>query len=214
MPHPLLRRTRLLPVTTIDHPRSAVPLARALAAGGLELIEVTFRTPAAAESIAAIRAKFPGFAIAAGTVLSPAQADQAKAAGADFLITPGLDAEVVRHAQSIGMPIGPGVLSPSEIQAASNLGLRTLKLFPVGSMGGAAMVRVLTTPYRHLGIAWMPAGGMELETLADYLAIPGVLSVGATWIATPEMIAEGRWAEIEARAREAKAVADGFGPFE
>ena len=202
---------RLMAVVTVKDAAQAAPLAAALQRGGIDTVEVTFRTPAAAQVIALIASELPGFMVAAGTVIEPAQADIAKAAGARFAVTPGLDEAVVRRCHEVGLPVFPGVLTPTEVQAALRLGCKTLKVFPIEPMGGVAVLKVLSGPYGPAGVRFMPTGGITVATMASYLEVPAVLSVGGTWIAPPDLVDAGAWGQIERRAAEAVSIAKASG---
>lgn len=197
----------VVPVITIDDASRAVDLADALAAGGLPIAEITFRTDAAAEAIAAVRDARPDVLLGAGTVLDAATVDRALEAGARFIVAPGFNAAVVDHCLDRGVPVIPGVATPSEIEAALSRGLRLLKLFPAEALGGTRYLAAISAPYR--GVRFMPTGGVNPANLADWLAVPSVAACGGTWIATAEAIREGRWSEIRAAAAAAVAIAAG-----
>lgn len=188
---------RVVPVLTVDDAGAAEDAARALAAGGLPVVEVTFRTPAAAEAIARIAA-LGDVLVGAGTVRSPKQLEQAIAAGARFAVAPALDAEVVAAARDAGVPFIPGVATPSEIERALALGCDVLKLFPAATVGGVAFIKAVAPIYAD--VRFVPTGGVSPENLGSYLALPSVLACGGTWIcANP--------GEIEGRARAARELA-------
>lgn len=196
---------RIVPVVEIDDARHAVPLADALIAGGLPVVEITFRTAAAAEAIAAISRARPDVLLGAGTVLDTGQLETAQAAGARFALSPGLDLAVVQRARALGLPFVPGILTPSEIQTALAAGCRLVKFFPATAAGGPAMLKAIAAPFAQTGLAFNPTGGISLTSLPDWLAIPSVRAVGGTWIAPREAIARGDWDGIAARARSAVA---------
>lgn len=197
----------VIPVITIENAAHAVALADALAEGGLGLAEITFRTEAAAEAIAAIARARPDFVVGAGTVLSPAQARAAQDAGARFALAPGFDPAVVAEAGALGLPFVPGVVTASEIQAALGAGCRLAKFFPAEQAGGRAMLRALAAPFAHTGLRFNPTGGIGPEALAGWLGEPHVAAVGGSWIAPRAAIAAGDWAAITASAAAACAVA-------
>lgn len=199
-----LAEARLLAVVTVARAADVVPLLEALGQGGIRAVEFTLRTEAAIDVIRAARQARPDLLIGAGTVLTPAQADAAKAAGADFALAPGLDLETVRHCAAAELLYVPGVASASEIQAALKAGSRLLKIFPADCLGGARGLRTLVAPFSHLGLKFIPLGGIGLETAAAYLAEPSVTAVGGSWIATPEMVQRRAWSEIARRAAEAR----------
>lgn len=191
-----IAQSRLLPVVVLNDAGAATPLASALTAGGLNCVEVTFRTDAAAESIAAM-SKNPELLVGAGTVLTTAQVDQAVAAGAKFIVTPGFSPTVVRRCQEVGVPIFPGIATGTEIQMALDAGLEKVKFFPAEQLGGAKMVKALAAPYRS--VKFIPTGGVTTANLAEYLALPAVLAVGGTWMVAPKLLAAGDWDEVTRR---------------
>jgi 2-dehydro-3-deoxyphosphogluconate aldolase / (4S)-4-hydroxy-2-oxoglutarate aldolase len=197
--HPIFRDTRIIPVITIDRAADAVPLARALARGGLHVIEVTLRTPEAPAAIAAIARDVPEVVVGAGTVLRAADVTRAREAGATFLVSPGLTAEIAAAAIATGLPYLPGCVTPSEIMAARELGLSLLKFFPAEPSGGIAALRHFAPVFA--GIAFCPTGGVNQSNAAEYLALPNVPMVGGSWMAPSELVAAGDWAQIADRAR-------------
>ncbi len=196
-----LAQLRVVPVVTIDDAARAVDLAGALADGGLPIIEIMFRTAAAAEAIAAIRAARPDVLVGGGTVLDAATVDLAGDAGAEFLVAPGFNAVVVARALTRGIPMIPGIATPSEVEAAMTLGLRLLKFFPAEAGGGPSYLDAMRPTYPT--VRFMPSGGVNLGNMASYLALPHVIAVGGTWIATADAIRDQRWAEITDLAAEA-----------
>jgi 2-dehydro-3-deoxyphosphogluconate aldolase/(4S)-4-hydroxy-2-oxoglutarate aldolase len=194
---------RVVPVAVIDKVEDAVPLAEALLRGGLDLIEVTFRTAAAADAIRAIVGAHPEMLVGAGTVLTGEQLERARDAGAAFAVAPGLNEATVRRAQELRLPFVPGVMTPSEIERALALGCRLLKFFPAEAAGGLKMLKALAGPFAHTGVRFLPLGGVSPENMAAYLADPLVAAVGGTWIADKKLISAGRWDEIAANAADA-----------
>jgi 2-dehydro-3-deoxyphosphogluconate aldolase/(4S)-4-hydroxy-2-oxoglutarate aldolase len=199
--HALFRGVAVLPVLTIEHEEDAVPLARALSEGGLRLIEVVLRTPAAPAAIAAIAQELPQIVIGAGTVQRPADVVQACAAGARFLVSPGLTAELAAAALETELPYVPGVATPSEIMAARDLGISFLKLFPAEAAGGLALLRALAPVFS--GVAFCPTGGIDECSAREYLALPNVPMVGGSWMAPIEAIAARDWARVRQLAKRA-----------
>jgi 2-dehydro-3-deoxyphosphogluconate aldolase/(4S)-4-hydroxy-2-oxoglutarate aldolase len=193
-----LRAAGVVPVVEVDDAGRAVALAHALEAGGLPIVEVTFRTEAAAEALRRIAREAPRVFLIAGTVTSTRQADVALDAGAEMLVAPGLNRAVVEHAGRIGLPMMPGVCTPSEVEAALSLGLTAVKLFPIEPIGGLRYLRALAAPYPAM--TWNPTGGITAENLPGYLAIASVLACGGSWVAPRADIAAGRFEEITARA--------------
>ena len=190
-----------MPVVTIDDAADAPGLATALADGGLPIAEITFRTDAAAEAIGGIRAARPDVLLGAGTVLDAATVDLALEAGADFIVAPGFNPAVVAYALARGVAVVPGVVTPSEIEAAMSLGLRVLKFFPAEASGGPAYLSAVRATYPM--VRFMPTGGINVGNLASYLALPNVICAGGTWIATADAIRNQRWDEITGLAAEA-----------
>ena len=199
----LIARHGVVPVIALDDAAAALPLADALIEGGLPLAEITFRTPAARDTIAAIARHRPAMIVGAGTILSEDQLDAATDAGARFALSPGLDPAVLAQAARRGLPFAPGIMTPSDLQAALRHGCRLVKFFPATAAGGPAMLRAIGAPYAHTGIGFNPTGGITADTLGDWLALPEVRAVGGTWIATRADIAAGRWDGIAANARAA-----------
>ncbi len=199
----LLIDKKLIPVIKITNPDISEHLADALITGGLSVAEVTFRTDCAAEAISRMKNSRPGMFVGAGTVLSVSQVDEAVAAGADFIVSPGFDADVVRHCQKVGIPVVPGCVTPSEITAAISLGLSIVKFFPASAFGGAATIKALSAPFS--GISFIPTGGIDMHNLREYTTLPYVLAVGGSFMATEKLISAQAWDEIAARTRTALA---------
>ena len=193
-----LRAAGVVPVVEVEDAGRAVALAHALEAGGLPIVEVTFRTEAAADALRQIARDAPRVFLIAGTVTSTRQADIALDAGVKMLVAPGLNRAVVEHAGRIGLPMMPGVCTPSEVEAALSLGLTAVKLFPIEPIGGLRYLRALAAPYPAM--TWNPTGGITAENLPGYLAIASVLACGGSWVAPRADIAAGRFEEIIARA--------------
>ena len=196
-----LRSVGIVPVVTIARAADAAALGDALSAGGLPIAEITFRTDAAAQVIAVLRDRFPDFLVGAGTVLDLPTLDRAVAAGATFVVAPGFNPAVVDRCLELGIPIVPGVSTPSDIEAALARDLRLLKFFPAEAAGGLAFLTAVSAPYR--GVSFMPTGGISRANLPAYLAQPFVAACGGSWIATESAIAEHRFDEITRTAREA-----------
>ena len=202
--HVLFDGTSILPVLTIERPEDAVPLARALSEGGLRVIEVTLRTPAAPAAIAAIARELPEVAVGAGTLQRPADVVRAVAAGARFLVSPGMTAELAASALASRLPYLPGVATPSEAMAARELGLCFLKLFPAESLGGIALLRALAPVFP--GVAFCPTGGIDERSASAYLELPNVPMVGGSWMAPAEAVAKRDWARVRRLAEQARAI--------
>ena len=199
-----LRSVAVVPVLTIDRVETAVPLARALAAGGLRILEVTLRTPIAVEGLRRIANEVPEAVVGAGTVMTPAQGQEAVAAGARFLVSPGITPRLIQSADIWRVPFLPGIATPSEAMALADLGYRVLKFFPAESSGGTATLKALAAPLQ--GTLFCPTGGIDLDKARRYLSLPNVVTVGGSWVAPASAIAAGDWDAITRLAREAAAL--------
>jgi 2-dehydro-3-deoxyphosphogluconate aldolase/(4S)-4-hydroxy-2-oxoglutarate aldolase len=199
-----LQARGLVATLVVDKADSAIPLADALLAGGMDVLELTLRTPAAIDALAEIHAQRPEILIGAGTVLTPSQVRDVVSAGADFAVSPGLNPNVVAEAQKQEIPFAPGICTPSDIEAAVELGCRVLKFFPAEPSGGMKYLQSAAAPYSHFGIRYIPLGGLNEQNMADYLRSELILAVGGSWIAPREWIHEGKWDEITSRVRQAR----------
>lgn len=188
-----LQHIKIVPVIAINDAAHAVPLAKVLVENGLPCAEVTFRTDAAQESIRLMRDAYPELLIGAGTVLTTQQVDQAIGAGADFIVSPGLNPTTVKYCQQRGIAIIPGVNNPSLVEQAMELGLRTVKFFPAEPSGGVAMLKALCAVYP---VQFMPTGGVNPRNVAEYLAIPAVVACGGTWMVPTDLMDRGDWDAI------------------
>lgn len=195
----------VIPVIVIDREDDAVPLAEALLEGGLDIIEVTFRTDAAAGAIRRIADAFPEMLVGAGTVVTPEQAERAIDAGSRFGLAPGTDPETIAYFKDRAIPFIPGIMSPTDIQTAVKAGCDRLKFFPAGPAGGPGLLKALAAPYGNLGIQFCPTGGVTLDNMKDYLSMSEVFSVGGSWLATKAQIAGQEWATITRQVKEALA---------
>jgi len=207
-----LRRARVVAVVTVENVDDASSLAASLTAGGIVAVELALRTPAALAALREFRAAAPGVLLGAGTVLLPEQANAARAAGADFALAPGFDLATARHCSAIGLPFVPGVATASDIQAALREGFRLLKWFPAEPLGGARGLRALAAPFAHLGVRYLPLGGIDEAKAPAYLAEPAVAAVGGSWIAPADLIRRREWETIRSRAAAAVALAAGTFP--
>lgn len=199
---PILQRIAQLgvvPVIAIESLEAALPLADALLAGGLPIIEIAFRTRAAADVIRKLSQERPQILVGAGTVLTLENLQTAQACGARFALAPGLNPNVVQHAVSLGLPFVPGVATPSEIEQALALGCTTLKFFPSEQLGGVKMLEAMFGPYGQTGLRFVPTGGVNAANLESYLKCPAVAAVGGTWLAKKEDLAAGQWDAIRER---------------
>ncbi len=196
-----LQEFKVIPVVTIKDITKAVPLAKALIDGGLPTAEVTFRTAGAADAIRAITKEFPDMFVGAGTVLTVEQADEAIDAGAKFLVAPGFNKEVVLHSLSRGVPMVPGVCTPTEIEAALSIGLKCVKFFPAEAAGGVKMIKAISAPYGMIKI--MPTGGISPENIGTYLACKSVICCGGSWLTPSDLIEKGDFEGITKIVKEA-----------
>jgi 2-dehydro-3-deoxyphosphogluconate aldolase/(4S)-4-hydroxy-2-oxoglutarate aldolase len=197
----------VIPVIAIESSEFALPMADALIAGGLAVAEITFRTDAAVDVIGTLKKQRPDILLGAGTILTIENLEKAKGCGAVFGVSPGLNPVIVKRAKEIDFPFFPGVVTPSEIEQGLSLGTNILKFFPSEASGGTAMIKAVSAPYMHLGVSFIPTGGVNIKNLGEYLSIPQVLAVGGTWIANKDMISKKRWDEIRQNALQATAVA-------
>ncbi|MCL1991740.1 MAG: bifunctional 4-hydroxy-2-oxoglutarate aldolase/2-dehydro-3-deoxy-phosphogluconate aldolase [Spirochaetes bacterium] len=198
-------RAGVIAVLEIEDEKNAVPAAKALLEGGITAIELALRTPASVPSIGLIAGQVPQMFIGIGTVIEPGQAAMLKKqAGVKFAVSPGINAQIVREALEAGLPFAPGIATPSDIELAISLGCKTLKFFPAEGMGGLDFLKNINAPYNHLGLKYIPLGGISPENLADYAKFPAVLAVGGSWIANKELQKAQDWKEISKRAKAAK----------
>ena len=203
-----LRACRVVPVVKLPNAGCAEGLGRALLSAGLPCIEVTFRSAAAEEAIRRLSA-LPGLLVGAGTIRSVDQARAAQRAGARFLVSPGLREDVVKYALAEGLPMSPGVCTPGEVERALDLGLKVLKFFPAEQFGGVGTLKALGAVYPD--VPFIPTGGINADNLSRYLALDNVLCCGGSWLAETALLSEGRFDEIERRARHAASITGGSG---
>ena len=196
-----LQKIGIIPVVVLDRAEDALPLAECLMEGGLPCAEVTFRTAAAEESIRQIAKAYPEMIVGAGTVLTTEQADRAVGAGAKFIVSPGFNPKVTEYVLKKGVPMTPGVCTPTEIEAALQFGLDVLKFFPAEPAGGLKMIRALAAPY--VGVSFMPTGGISAANVRDYLAYDRIVACGGSWMVSGKLVKEGNFAEIKRLVREA-----------
>lgn len=191
----------IVPVVVLDDVAQAVPMADALMAAGMCSAEVTFRTDAAADCIRAMREAYPEMAVGAGTVLTVEQVDQAVAAGAEFIVAPNFDPEVVQHCIDIDVPVLPGTVTPSEVGAAEKMGLMVTKFFPAAQYGGLNTIKAICAPFtRH---RFMPTGGVSLANVEEYLSCDMIIACGGTWMVKASMFADGDFSQVQQQAAEA-----------
>lgn len=204
-----LCEAKLIAVLVIDELEAAVPVAEALLRGGVTAMELTLRTPVAFDAAAAIRTACPAMHIGIGTILSPDQVIPALAAGAEFGVSPGVNPDVIRKAADAGLPFGPGVMTPTDVDVAIREGCRLLKFFPAESAGGLKHLANIAAPFAHLGPKFVPLGGINLANLKTWLDHELIAAVGGSWLAPRDVIRAKDWAKVEANAREAMAVVRG-----
>jgi 2-dehydro-3-deoxyphosphogluconate aldolase/(4S)-4-hydroxy-2-oxoglutarate aldolase len=195
-----LRQSGVVAGFSVDQVEHAVPLCRALLAGGLDSIELTLRTAAGMDAVRAISAEVPEILLGVGTILTPEQAKEVQSAGAHFGVAPGMNPRVIRAAQDAGLPYAPGIATPTDLEAAIELGCRFVKFFPAEAAGGVGYLRSMSAPYRHLGIRYFPLGGLNADNMLDYLNEPDVLTVGGSWIVKKDLVKSGDWDGIRVRA--------------
>lgn len=198
------KKIGIIPVVVLDDAKDAVPLAKALCEGGLPCAEVTFRTAAAEESIRAMSAAFPDMLIGAGSVLTKDQVDKAIAAGAKFIVSPGFDPEIVKYCLEKGMPITPGTETPSEMQQALALGIRTVKFFPAEPSGGLNMIKAVGAAL--VDLTFMPTGGINAKNVRDYLAYDRIIACGGSWMVKKDLVAAGEFDKIREMVAEAAGI--------
>lgn len=196
-----IENTGIVPVVVLDDPKDAEPLAEALCSGGLPCAEVTFRTPAAAQSIRIMSEKFPHMLIGAGTVLTTEQVDSAVDAGAKFIVSPGLNPRIVKYCTERNIVITPGCANPSDVEQAIEDGLDVVKFFPAEQAGGLAYIKAIAAPYA--GIKFMPTGGINPKNVRDYLAYDRILACGGSWMVKGDLIRDGKFDEIRELVKEA-----------
>lgn len=198
-----LGKAGIIPVIVIEDEAKAVPLARALVAGGLPVLEVTFRTAAAPAAIAAIKKEVPGAVLGAGTLLTPEMVRAANEAGAEFGVAPGFDPTVMQAAKEVGLPMCPGIATASELSQALSAGCKMVKFFPAEAAGGVNMIKNFLGAFRFTGVKFMPTGGVKPSNVADYLSVPEIVCCGGTWLVPKDALAANDFATIEALAKEA-----------
>ena len=198
------RKIGIIPVVVLDDEEQAEPLAEALLRGGLPAAEVTFRTDAAVASIRRMKEKYPELLVGAGTVLTREQVDRAVDAGAEFLVSPGLNPDIVKYAMEKGVPFTPGTQTPSEMEQAMALGLDFVKFFPAEPSGGLNMIKAVAAAYTKL--SFMPTGGINAKNVGDYLAYDRIVACGGSWMVKKDLINAGDFAEIERLVAEAAAL--------
>ena len=193
----------IVAVLILDRVQDAVPVAQSLIAGGVTAMELTLRTPVAIEALKAVRAEVPDMIAGVGTILTPDQVELAEESGAHFGVAPGMNSRVLTAARQAGLSFAPGVATPSDIEAALEHECRLLKFFPAEPSGGLSYLNTIAAPYLHLGIKFMPLGGLNLSNMAAYLADPKIAALGGSWLAPGNLIKAGSWKEITELAAQA-----------
>jgi 2-dehydro-3-deoxyphosphogluconate aldolase / (4S)-4-hydroxy-2-oxoglutarate aldolase len=198
-----IRAIGIIAVLVVDREEDAVPLAHALFAGGVTAMELTLRTPAALASLRRIRAEVPAMLAGVGTILNPAQLHEAQAAGAAFGVSPGVNPRILAAARASNFSFAPGIATPTDIEVALEHGCRLLKFFPAEPSGGLAYLKAIAAPYQHLGVSFVPLGGINAKNMTSYLADPLISALGGSWLAPRELIQAGEWTKITQLATEA-----------
>ncbi len=200
-----LKKARIVAVLAVNDPAGAVDLAKALCDGGVTALEMTLRTQRAFECVSAIAGAGLPLTLGVGTILTPEQAREAKSRGADFGVSPGCNVRVIDAAAEAGLPFAPGIMTPSEIEQALEHGCKLMKFFPAESSGGMKHLQSMAAPYKHLGISFIPLGGLKLSNMKSYTDSPLVTAIGGSWIAPTSLIDAKDWAQIRKNAEEAVA---------
>lgn len=195
-----LEKTKVIAVLVVDDPEKAVPLAKALLDGGVDIMELTLRTPGALAALREIRDNVPEMTAGIGTILSLDQVVEVQQSGAVFGVAPGYNPRILAKAKELGLPFAPGICTPSEIEGAIEAGCRILKFFPAEALGGLKAISAMAAPYAHLGVRYIPLGGLNQNNFIDYLKNPAIIAVGGSWLATRNEINDGAWSAITAKA--------------
>lgn len=200
-----LRNSSVVAGFSIKQVEDAVPVAKALLAGGINVIELTLRTECALNAVKSIAESVPEIVLGVGTILTPEQAIQVKQAGADFGVAPGMNPDVIKTAQKIDLPFAPGISTPSELEAAIALDCRFVKFFPAEANGGIKYLKSMSAPYKHLGINYFPLGGLNAENMNTYLDFDDVIAIGGSWIVDTGLVEAKDWNELTNRAAHVRA---------
>ena len=199
--HKIIENCGIIPVVVLDDAANAVPLAKALLAGGINICEITFRTAAAEESIRQIALNVPEMIVGAGTVITKEQLKAATDAGAKFIVSPGSDLEVIRYAKELGVYMLPGAVTPTEVMQLIKEDIKVIKFFPAENYGGLKTIKALSAPFPN--IKFVPTGGVSLSNLTAYLEFDKIAAVGGSWLCTKDLIKDGKWDEITRLSKEA-----------
>jgi 2-dehydro-3-deoxyphosphogluconate aldolase/(4S)-4-hydroxy-2-oxoglutarate aldolase len=198
-----IEKARIIPIVSLEKAEDAIPLCSALNAGGLQVVEITFRTAAASEALRIVKKEFPGFLLGSGTITTLKELEGCVSAGAEFAVAPGLNPAIVKRAGEMGFPFFPGVCTPTEVDAALEIGCTILKFFPSEIMGGVKMLSAIYAPFKHRGVRFIPTGGINAKNLKDYLSLPCVLAIGGSWLVEKSLIQDKAWNRITELTREA-----------
>lgn len=201
-----LRNSRVVAGFSIENVEDAIPIAKALLAGGIDVIELTLRTDCALAAVERIAEVVPEISLGVGTILTPEQVVQVKEAGAHFGVSPGMNPNVIRKAEEIDLPFAPGIATPSELEAAIALGCRFVKFFPAEASGGRNYLKSISAPYKHLGIQYFPLGGLNAENMNHYLDLEDVIAIGGSWIVDSSFVIAKDWSGLAKRATEVRNV--------
>ena len=203
-----LRNSRVVAGFSIKRIEDAIPIAKALSAGGIDVIELTLRTDYAIEAVKRIAENVPDIILGVGTILTPEQVVQIKETGAHFGVSPGMNPNVIRKAEEIDFPFAPGIATPSELETAITLGCRFVKFFPAEASGGVNYLKSISAPYKHLGVQYFPLGGLNAENMNHYLNLENVIAIGGSWIVDPSFVEVKDWAGLTKRATEVRNVVE------
>ena len=201
-----LSNSRVVAGFSIENVEDAIPIAKALLAGGIDAIELTLRTDCGLVAVERIAEAVPEIILGVGTILTPLQADQIKEAGAHFGVSPGMNPNVIKKAEEINLPFAPGIATPSELEAAIALGCRFVKFFPAEASGGINYLKSISAPYKHLGVQYFPLGGLNTENMNHYLDLENVIAIGGSWIVNSSFIEAKDWSGLTKRAAEVRNV--------
>lgn len=207
-----LTATKVVAGFSVERVEDAVPIARALLKGGVDAIELTLRTEAGMDAVRAIAQAVPEVLLGVGTILTPAQCKEAKAAGAMIGMSPGTNPDVVRAAHEVGLAFAPGIATPSDLEVAIGLGCRFIKYFPAEALGGVGYLNSMAAPYAHLGIAYFPLGGINADNMMTYLNSKHVAAIGGSWIVQSKLVQAGDWQGITQRAQAVRQVIEESSP--
>ena len=200
-----IKESRVVAVVSVNDASDAVELAKALVDGGVSAVEMTLRTPNAFDCISAVAEKVPDLYLGVGTVLTTWQVAEAKRRGAKYAVSPGCNVKIVDAAREVELPFAPGIMTPSDIEQALEHGCKSMKFFPAESAGGMKHLKNMAAPYKHLGISFLPLGGLNLDNMSSYLSSPLVAAIGGSWIASGDLIAAKNWDGIRMNAAAAMA---------